>query len=90
MSAHIKRSALRTRRYRCGDARMREARGLLRYQTRRRLSWVSGVLVPPTSSVDGLYNGAVTDLSVGQDVGAQAAAVDQLPKYALGSEAFQM
>jgi len=25
---------------------------------------------PPTSSVDGLNNGAVTDLSVGQDVGA--------------------
>ena len=25
---------------------------------------------PPTSSVDGLYNGAVTDLPVGQDVGA--------------------
>jgi len=45
---------------------------------------------PPTSLVDGLYNGAVTDLSVGQDVGAEAAAVDQLPKYALGREAFQM
>lgn len=41
-------------------------------------------------SVDGLNGGAGADLSAGQDVGAQAAAVDQRPKDALGSEAFQM
>ena len=44
----------------------------------------------PGSEVDRLDRGAGSDVSVGQYVGAQATAVDQFTKDALGGEAFQM